>query len=442
MAEQRWCVFTLAVAMVVGLATAGVVLAQGTTRLEHSFSNPGARAMGFGGAFIGLADDATAAYANPAGLVQLARPEVSVEGRAWSYETPFTLGGRASGPATGFGIDTESGLRRAVSSEDPSGISFLSLVYPTKRWSLAVYRHQLSSFESSIVTDGLFAGPSAGETVRFDDLRSNSRLDLTSHGFAAAYRVSDRLGVGLALARVEADVRIHEERFRPDDDTPAAFFGSNSYRPARSIGTTELVTGDADWTVLAGSLWRASQVVRLGGVYRQGGNLTTDAIARAGPAFDPNVPPGSERRFETRLETPDVFGLGFAARLRGDTLTFSFDWVRVEYSDLLEGLDPEVFDDLPRVDDGDEFHAGVELVFVRRTPLVAMRVGAWLDPDHRFRADPARADLFERALFRGGDDELHLAAGFGLAFWDFQLDLAVDFSELVDTASLSAVWQF
>ncbi|MCP4200762.1 MAG: hypothetical protein GY769_02355 [bacterium] len=442
MAEQRWRFSAFAVAALASVAASGVALAQGTTRLEHSFSSPGARSMGFGGAFIGLADDATAAYANPAGLVQLATPEVSVEGRTWSYDTPFALGGRASGPATGLGIDTTSGLRSAVSSEHASDLSFLSLVYPTKRWSLAIYRHQLASFESSAVTDGLFAGPSAGSTVRLDDVRNSSSLDLTSYGFAAAYRVSENVGVGLGLSRVEANVRIHEETFLPDNDTPEAFFGTSSYLSARSIGTTELVTGDADWTVLAGFLWRVSQTLRLGGVYRQGPRFATDAIARAGPAFDPNVPPGSEIRLKTHVQTPDVFGLGLAARLRGDTLTFSFDWVRVEYSDLLEGFDRQVFDDLPLVDDGDELHVGAEYVFVRSTPLVALRVGAWLDPDHRFRADPARNDPFERALFRGGDDEVHLAAGLGLAFWDFQLDVAVDFSELVDTGSVSAIWQF
>jgi len=40
----------------------------------------GARAVGMGGAFIGVADDATAASWNPAGLVQLERSEVSVVG--------------------------------------------------------------------------------------------------------------------------------------------------------------------------------------------------------------------------------------------------------------------------------------------------------------------------------------------------------------------------
>ncbi len=56
----------------------------GPPSLEISFSNPGARSLGFGGAFVALADDATAAFANPAGLVQLLEPEVSIEGRSWS----------------------------------------------------------------------------------------------------------------------------------------------------------------------------------------------------------------------------------------------------------------------------------------------------------------------------------------------------------------------
>ncbi|MFN2441641.1 MAG: hypothetical protein ABR517_03050, partial [Thermoanaerobaculia bacterium] len=36
--------------------------------LTFNFRNPGARSLAMGGAFLGLADDATAAEANPAGL--------------------------------------------------------------------------------------------------------------------------------------------------------------------------------------------------------------------------------------------------------------------------------------------------------------------------------------------------------------------------------------
>jgi hypothetical protein len=35
--------------------------------IEPAMVNPGARSLGLGGAFVALADDATAAYANPAG---------------------------------------------------------------------------------------------------------------------------------------------------------------------------------------------------------------------------------------------------------------------------------------------------------------------------------------------------------------------------------------
>src|SRR3954462_10209801 len=49
--------------------------------LQFNFGNPGARSLGMGGAFLGLADDASAAEANPAGLTILRKPEVSIEGR-------------------------------------------------------------------------------------------------------------------------------------------------------------------------------------------------------------------------------------------------------------------------------------------------------------------------------------------------------------------------
>jgi hypothetical protein len=114
--------------------------------LEFSFSNPGARSMGLGGAFVALADDGTAAFTNPAGLVQLLQPEVSLEPRRREYSTSYTEGGRAQGEPTGWGIDTVDGVRIGISNETTSGLSFLSFVYPGDKWSLALYRHQLAEF--------------------------------------------------------------------------------------------------------------------------------------------------------------------------------------------------------------------------------------------------------------------------------------------------------
>lgn len=57
---------------------------------DFNLTGAGARAEGFGGAFIGLADDATAVVWNPAGLSQLERPEASIVARFISNGAKYT----------------------------------------------------------------------------------------------------------------------------------------------------------------------------------------------------------------------------------------------------------------------------------------------------------------------------------------------------------------
>ncbi len=47
-----------------------------------------------------------------------------------------------------------------------------------------------------------------------------------------------------------------------------------------------------------------------------------------------------------------------------------------------------------------------------------------------------------RALILPGEDELHLAAGLGVALERVQIDLGVDVSDLVSTTSVSAIYSF
>src|ERR1041384_6737719 len=61
--------------------------------LQFNFGNPGARSLAMGGAFLGLADDASAAEANPAGLTILRKPEVSIEVRNYLEQQLFTTSG-------------------------------------------------------------------------------------------------------------------------------------------------------------------------------------------------------------------------------------------------------------------------------------------------------------------------------------------------------------
>ena len=66
--------------------------------VQFNFSSPGARSLGLGGAFIGLANDATAAVTNPAGLTVLESQQVAVEGRSFDFSSRYVSRGHNLGP--------------------------------------------------------------------------------------------------------------------------------------------------------------------------------------------------------------------------------------------------------------------------------------------------------------------------------------------------------
>lgn len=425
--------------LVFGWLTAAVAPAQeGPLSLEFSFSNPGARSMGFGGAFVALADDATAAFANPAGLVQLTRRELSLEGRLWSYSTPFTEGGRLSGQPTGLGLDTVAGLREAETSADLADVSFASYVYPKKRWALALYRHQLARFESFSETQGFFAQ----EPVRLDDFRRTTDFDIVTHAAALAYRVSEHLSLGLTFSQFSAEARVVTEQFDVSrgQTLPEGPFGRNVYAPSALEERVASTSDDGAAALSFGLLARLSPNWSLGASFRQGPELRFETVETSGPARLPPLPGGATTFIDRgNLRLPDVIALGLAYRSPGGRLTVALEWDRVEYATLVDSLGDSALD--ADIDDGDEIHLGVEVVFPGTAPVMALRAGAWLDPDHRVRFVGSTSPL-DRAIFRGGDDELHFALGVGAAFNRFQIDAAVDISELVSTASLSAIYSF
>lgn len=436
------------------LLSAAILNAQGgPTTLQFSFSNPGARSLGLGGAFVALADDATAAFANPSGLVQLTRPEVSIEGRYWSYATPFTEGGRVSGQPTGIGLDTP--LRTSESEFDTSAISFLSFAYPGRTWTVALYRHQLAKFEATTGTQGLFTDTREDEpfqlcladpeVCRFADIRRGTRVDFVTTAASVAFRLSDSFSIGAGFSYFETDFFLPGDGYVLSDETlPLGFFGPNSYATAGRFVTGTFETDDTDWGLSLGLLWFPTRQWSLGGFFRSGPAATMSVEERSGPALDPPFPEGTILESDPAIPIgfPDVYGLGFAYRSQGGSWTVSFEWDRVEYSTILESIPPrDVIDTREvRLDDADELHLGVEYVFLKMSPIVALRAGVWKDPDHQIRSE--EDNPLERALLPGGDDEVHYSMGAGVAFKNLQWDLAVDFSDIVDTASLSLIWAF
>lgn len=202
-------------ASIIILFLATLVFARTASGQENFLINPGARSIGLGGAFAAIADDATAAFANPAGLAQILRPEISVELRA-------------TASTTGIGAPFEQ-------DADVSGLGFFSFVYPARSWSLALYSHQLASLEFT-----------------FDGATPYSyALTVRSYSAAASYTISDKLNIGAGVSSFEAD----------RDSTPVS----------------PRVT-DSDWGFNMGVLWDAADHLRLAAFYRQGPSFETSAV--------------------------------------------------------------------------------------------------------------------------------------------------------------------
>jgi hypothetical protein len=98
-------------------------------------------------------------------------------------------------------------------------------------------------------------------------------------------------------------------------------------------------------------------------------------------------------------------------------------------------------------DDANEFRFGAQYVLQIGASALALRAGAWHEPDHTLRstasaataADPAAA-VADTFLFRGGSSKTHYTGGLGVAIGEhFQLDAGVDSAKNVTIGSLSLV---
>ena len=410
--------------------------------LEFSFSNPGARSLGLGGAFAALADDATAAFANPAGLVQLLQVEFSIEGHFRSFSSPFTLGGRVSGQPTGIFLDTSPGLRFGSSDEDIGSVSFLSFALPGERWSLAFYRHEQAKFKSASETQGLFGSVPGSEGVeRFPDLRELTDFEVVHYGVAGAVRLGDRLSVGAGLSYVQARLERTTRIFFPDALTFPSSLGRTSFLPEREFLMLEANIDDSAWAANVGFLWRPDDRWSIGGFYRGGAEVELLTVGRFGPMGDPELVDESDfSPASDPVGLPDVWGFGAAFR-SGQSMTLSFEWDRIHYSDIIDSLSAMTLtqEDF-RLRDVSELHFGFEYVFLSLTPVVAARAGIWLDRSTGSATSEMTPSCVPFAP-RGKMSSTN-AFGMGMVFTRFQIDFAAELSAFVDTISLSLIYSF
>jgi hypothetical protein len=447
--------------------------------IQFDFALPGARSLGMAGAFVSVADDATASQANPAGLIILSRPEVSVEGRGWNFFSSLASTGHAFGTPTGIGNDTVPGLQYNELMDTKFSAGLISLVYPTEKWAVSVYRHQFVNFTNRIQGDGPFV-TDGNDVERFNPTRGRIDLDIVSYGASAAFRLPKGLSIGAGVGFYTFDINVLSQAFLvspnntviPPAQRPAFVgigqqFGPPDFSDPNVIVEQQQSGDDVAVAVNAGFLWRNDRW-SVGGALRQGPNFEYSSRFLFGPAVAAlGATPGVEIQGPTPVQfhVPDSYSVGASYRL-SDAIRLNVEYDFVRYSELLNGdgngrpvettgkfsqfadaqarFEGEALVENLRIDDANQIRAGVEWILPRGAAVWAIRFGTWYDPDHKQwfeNPDPTNRILRSYELnLAEGEDEVHVAAGLGAAFSRFRIDGAFDLSPRINTFSVTSVF--
>ena len=396
-------------------------------QFRFNFNNPGARATGIGGAFMSIADDATASEANPAGLTTLLRPELSVEGKAIQFITHVD-NFSSTGPAAGFNLAAQD-FKSAVISP-----SFVSVVYPVRRFTFAVFRHELMNFQSDFYTKGSYV-PGFTDGTFFFPAKSSSRIHVDDYGATVAYKFREVVSVGLSggvsLLNMQSTI-------------------SRYFIPVFNDGTLANVAAiddrKSDFFLNVGVLLRPTENLSIGLTYKKRPSFKLAQTYRF-----TQFPADSVRTNEINFNVPSAYGIGISYRPT-DVLTLAVDVVRVNYSSLTKDFVVTITPDSVKpadfaVDDGWELHGGAEYVlFVNRIGIV-FRGGGYLEPDNRIRFVGNAGTDFDRkiaqALFQSGKSYAHGTFGVGCILSNnLQFDAAADLSSVSNTVVGSFVVRF
>ena len=337
-------------------------------RAIDNFAGVGVRAMGMGGAFVGVADDFTAMYWNPAGLAQMQRCEVQVS---------FLRNSRAN----------DSVLNGTPGRSELTNTRFGSLgfvyPYPVYRGSLvlAAGLTRIKDFDWSLNLKGEDQGLAADHALQHEG-------ELALAGVSAAIDVSSAVSLGATLGLVSGEDEAVNEFDWADLQ--------NEFDEQRFLARDSF-TDEYQWTPYAvlGVMLRTPRDkprYRLGATFVTGGTHKIRYVFRGSPSDtgyssveydDGTVEEFSdeEARNTYELALPFEFGVGASAEaLPGLTLAGSLhlaEWSQSEYEGDDDGLRADTsFETQYR--DVLRYHVGVEY----QVPVVALdlRVGYFVDP--------------------------------------------------------------
>lgn len=360
---------------------AASVLDVSAQQIEISSSpNPvgsGARAMGMGGAFIAVADDATAASWNPGGLIQLERPEISV---VYSYYLRRESYTSQSHPETGGSNEMSS-----------SNLNYLSAAYPfsilKRNMVLSVNYQHLYDFTKDIKLNYNWQLSSGTLRDRIDFKQEGGLWTLSP---AFAIQVTPKFSFGMTF-------NVWENVF--GDNGWTAKYDSAPSGTVNNIPVEMKIQSSDEFDFSGqnmhfGFLWNIGERLTLGGVYKmpftadvkRGSSFYESQTFPAMPAFN------SESRTDTaenlELDMPDSYGLGFAVRV-SDNFTMDLDLYRTEWGRFTlrdsAGNETSPVTGKPKGDTDikptHQVRLGGEYLFIFPKTIIPLRAGIFYDPE-------------------------------------------------------------
>ena len=443
---------------------------QANVNLQFRFTNPGARAQAMGGAFIGVADDTTAIFANPAGLTRMTSQTVILEANSSERQNPipFYQGRIDQTAAQDFTFDLET----RNFSESVTGIPFFAYVSPKSKVKWGLFYAEQANFDRAFDTGPIgvvpiFNHPDVGENRLgiFPSSTNSVNLTLQSLGFSAAGKLTPNLSVGATVAFNQMDYAVHTITYIDDPRLvwPEFEFDIGDFEEliGDPFAFADAIGEDENISFTVGLLYTASDRFHLGISYKNQ------------PEFDYGYVGSSlDDRFEEQVvaiegtsvfNVPDALGLGFSF-LPTDSTILSFEIDRVYYSELSEDY-AQLFanEDDPasltqHAADITEYRVGFEYLFLNMTYPLAIRAGYWHEPYHAlvnealdtqilFRFLDASGDFFQGErptpfLQRFAQDLNHLTFGIGFSFGKFTLDMSGDIDDQNSSFSLSSIYRF
>ena len=286
----------------------------------------GARAAGMADAFVAIADDATAASWNPAGLVQLERPEVSVVGSYNAIREEFFAADRDE-------FDSKH-------SEDNYDLNYLSFVYPlpftvldrNAVFSLNYQRKYDFSRKFDVEYDSYTITQSGTPYNTFLDMDFEQDGGLSTITPAFAIELTNRFSVGVAFNFWVGSVLSDngwDQTFRTDG---LYELGDITYES--TLTSREKYRSFSGENVAVGLLWSVTDKWNLGARYDS--TFSGEARYKRTETITMGSPPTeySGTTYEKRsVRFPNTFALGAAYRAN-DRLSLSCDVTRTDWNDF------------------------------------------------------------------------------------------------------------